>query len=297
MVTNLSTSRLIREVLTAAVVASAFVVTQSDAAPIGACVIAFGDSGGGNTASISYGTAPGLGSCTAGVTSTVTGAGQTSQGATFPNPNPVSVTAAGSSELVTGFGRATASLGTGTINVDALAVPQGAFPGVQGTGTGILFDTITFLLPGNMATAQVTLNAFLNGSSSSSTGGSGSNYGLSEVLDYGLGGFSWSASTAGFGPNPGFTGTFSNHSASGFNWQDTFQVVNGQTINVTFQAQANAFTQWSASVGTSVGLVVPDGVSFTSGSGQFLTNVPVPTASLLLGSAFAWLFTLRRRSL
>ncbi len=98
---------------------------------------------------------------------------------------------------MTGFGRATASLGTGTINVNALAVPQGAFPGVQGAGTGILFDTITFLLPGNIATAEVTLNAFLTGSAFDATGGSGSNFSLCEVLDYGLGGFNWGASTAG----------------------------------------------------------------------------------------------------
>ncbi len=92
MVTYSSTHRRIHEVLTATIVAAAFGVTPTDAAPIGACVTAFGDSGGGNTAAISYGTAPGLGRCTAGVTSAVTGAGQTSQGAPFPNPNPVSVT-------------------------------------------------------------------------------------------------------------------------------------------------------------------------------------------------------------
>ena len=269
----------------------------ASAQSVGICLTALGSGGSGNVGTVSYASTSGLGSCTAGFAASVTGVGSTSPGSLAPGLTSATLGASGTSsgpDSGTGVAQTTASLDRGSLGLFADASQHTGFQGVQATSTSNLFDVVTFHLAPPLVSAQVSLVAHLNALRTSPPGG-GSSFGLSTVLNAGAGGFAWSSNPSGFGPNPGATGTFTNQSASGFDWQSTIEVADGQTLAISFQAQANANTGWVVDGGANaarLSLFVPNGVSFTSSSAAFLTAVPEPDGMSLVGAGFVGLSVL-----
>ena len=222
--------------------------------PVG---LTFQDSGplNGNTATYSPGSAP------AGLT-------------TFKVAGAVTGTASGSSE-------ASANLQAGTVGAKAAS---NTFNG-SGSATAELYEDLTFFVTGG-GSRQITATSSLDGSIGSFANAN-SVSGLSYNMNFGASNFSYvsQGSQRGFAFNTGTpTGwdsfAFTNVTATGFDFTGKFTVSDGEKRS--FSQRLYLICQEGVACDFSktgrVGLQLPSGVSFSSGSGLFLQ--PPPTGAV-----------------
>jgi hypothetical protein len=235
--------------------------------PVG---VTFQDSGplNGNTATHSPGSAP------AGLT-------------TFKVAGAVNGTASGSSE-------ASANLQAGTVGAKAAS---NTFNGV-GNASAELYEDLQFFFTGG-GTRQVTATASLDGSIGSFANAN-SLTGLSYNMNFGTSNFSYvsQGSQLGFAFNTGTpTGwdsfSFTNVTETGFDFTGKFTINDGEKRSFSqrlYLICQDGVTCDFLNTGR-VGLQLPAGVSFTSGSGVFLQPpatgaVPEPASWAMMISGF-----------
>ena len=292
----------------------AALAAQAHAGAVGICML---DSGFGNgniseaqyaSAVVSAGCIPGFSSSlgTDGVVSpTSLGAGLTTGTLTLDQP----LTYGG-----TGVASSSASLDQGVLR--NYSDTQGGVGGCGGTCTttggrmiaeSLMSDNVHFTITDAASSAIVTLHAHLGGAITPE-GTSGDNY---NILDqFILGGSGCWGSATGLGAQPclsqnfGFlTSSFTNQSATGFDFTGTFQVTNGATdpffaaLNVDCQGGTNCDFSHTASFS----LTLPSDVTFTSDSGVLFSQNPVaatpePGMFGLAAMALLCMVVLRRRS-
>ena len=235
--------------------------------PVG---LTFEDSGplNGTTATHSPGSAP------AGLT-------------TFKVAGAVTGTASGSSE-------ASANLQAGTVGAKAAS---DTFNGV-GNASAELYEDLTFFVAGG-GSRQVTVTSSLDGSIGSFANAN-SLSGLSYNMNFGASNFSYvsQGSRLGFAFNTGTPAgwdsfSFTNVTETGFDFTGNFTVTDGERRS--FSQRLYLICQEGVTCDFSntgrVGLQLPAGVSFTSGSGVFLQPpatgpVPEPASWAMLISGF-----------
>ena len=273
--------------------------------------------GGANVSSATYSTAASTGCAPGFATSLVTGgsvsptslgAGLTTATLTVDQLMPFGGTAVSTS---------TASLDKGTLGV--YADTQGGTGGCGGTcvGTGgrstpeaLFDDTLDFTITDGAPSANVTIFAHLDGTIESQ-GLNTFSYSVTDQFRIGGGSVCWGSSggTApnGFGPcgsqNFGFVNpTFTNQTATGFDFSGTFSVTNGESsvLFAALQADCQNVALCDFSHTSALSLSLPSDVTFTSASGVLFTQsntaVPEPsTDALLLTVVFGIGLSARRR--
>ena len=275
-------------------------------------------SGGANVSNATYSTSastgcvPGFNSSLAtggSVSPTSLGAGLTTASLTVDQLMPFGGTAISTS---------TASLDNGTLSL--YADTQGGTGSCGGTcvGTGgrstpeaIFDDTLHFTITDGAPSAIVTIHAHLDGTIASE-GLNTFGYTLMDQFSLGGGSACWDSaggvSGSGFGlcgsQNFGFSNpTFTNQTATGFDFTGTFSVTNGEAsvLFAALQADCQNGAACDFSHTSTLSLSLPSDVTFTSASGvlftQSQTAVPEPSSSVpLLAAMFAIGLAARRRA-
>jgi hypothetical protein len=145
-----------------------------------------------------------------------------------------------------------------------------------------VYDTLFFNLPDGVLSAPITLRMNLDGT---------------------LVGFGFSNVSLSFGPNS--TGIVQEPGAEVFNHDFAVTTVVEQGVGyqahawINFQAlyDGSGFSEWNVLSTATASLILPEGVTFSSQSGVFLTQpVPLPAALWLLGSAIGFLGWVRRKA-
>lgn len=210
-----------------------------------------------------------------------------------------------------GSSAASADLGTGIVK----AIAKSDTFGSGGIGFAEVADDLTFAVAGG-GSEQIAIISHLDGSIGAFTT-TGSFSGLSYILNFGTtsniiyvsqgsqNGFVFSV-TGASGPTPsGWDSyTVSNVTATGFDFTGLLTISDGELRTVTQRLSLNCQegVDCDFSHTGSIALQLPPGVSFTSGSGVFLTSpttVPVPAswAMLVSGLGFGGSVARRRRTL
>jgi hypothetical protein len=169
-------------------------------------------------------------------------------------------------------------------------------------------DGLTFFVAGG-GSANVTLTYVYDGNLGSI--GTESSY-FSEIkyfigsadMDW-TGALNGTAGQVGTGETSGFnTFTYTNNTPSGFQFQGTFTVTNGESLPLFFSQEMNCGDGQICDFSDTgqMGLILPTGVSFTSNSGVFLTQsegstTPEPSSLMLMGLGIAALVCFSRRKL
>jgi hypothetical protein len=208
-------------------------------------------------------------------------------------------------------GSASGSLATGATHVlSTTAYINNVAESNVSTNIGMI-DGLTFSVAGG-GSANVTMTYVLDGSlgttnlveSSYSSEiqyfiGSADMVWTGQLTDMGL------APVVGTGNTSGFNSfTYTNNTISGFQFQGTFTVTNGESVQLFFSQQMNCNDGEICDFSNTgqMGLVLPTGTSFTSDSGVFLTQsegsaVPEPGSLLLMGLGIAAMGCFARRRL
>ncbi len=206
-----------------------------------------------------------------------------------------------------GSSAASADLGTGIVKVIAKSDTFGS----GGIGFAELDDDLTFAVAGG-GSEQIAVISHLDGSIGAFTN-SASLSGLSYILNFGTtsniiyisqgsqSGFAFSVAGAS-SPTPlGWDSyTVSNVTGTGFDFTGLLTISDGELRTVTQRLSLNCQegVDCDFSHTGSVALQLPPGVSFTSGSGVFLTSpttVPVPASWAMLVSGFGFVGGVARR--
>lgn len=272
--------------------------------------------GTGGTSSAEYATVS-FGGCSSGFSSSLqTGAilnpsslaaGLTNGTLSLTQPMPFGGTAVAT---------ATASLDQGVLRL--YADSQGGVGGCGGscttTGgqafpTALLVDTSHFSITDFASSAVGTFHAHLDGSIGLQSNAS-PNYSVNETWGFGPAGAigCWSSATGlGFGPclagNGGnwLTSSFSNQSATGYDFTGTFTITDGMSglfyATMQMNCQGGALCDFSNTA--SFSLTLPSDVQLTSDSGVLFTqpqsSAPEPGTIVVVGTALTIVGLLRRR--
>jgi hypothetical protein len=170
-----------------------------------------------------------------------------------------------------------------------------------------MMDALTFHVAGG-GSANVTLTYSLDGSLSFEPSVSGS---YAQSIEYFIGSadMDWTAANdntggsaqVGTGETSGFTSfTYANNTPSGFQFQGTFTVTDGEALNLFFAQgmQCNGDVTCDFENTGQMGLILPSNVSFSS-PGGFLqqsssSSAPEPGSLLLMGLGMAAVGCFRR---
>jgi|GEM_PF-4238359 len=245
-------------------------------------------SGYAGNGSADYATGPGISIYSSGGTQIT--AASTSNFRLTSQPLALGMTAGTLSS--TGSGATVSS--TADLSAGVLRVAAGAAGSARGIAGAQIKDNLSFqVLAGGSST--ITVTAHLDGSFLPILGG---NFGLSQSMGLGfgqgsfdeLGGRSNPTSPYYFGhsgasgntpPSGWLSYSFSNESASGFDFVGTLAVTDGQRMGLNFHLSTDC-TSAVCDFGNTgrVGLILPDNVTFTSDSGVFLTAGALPVAAI-----------------
>jgi len=171
----------------------------------------------------------------------------------------------------------------------------------------LMSDNVHFAITDTASSAIVTFHAHLGGALGSQAGSNTNNYNIQDQFILGGSGCWGSATGLGDGPcgsqNFGFlTSSFTNQSATGFDFTGTFQVTNGATdpffaaLNVDCSGGATCDFSHTAEFSLSL----PSDVTFTSDSGVLFSQTaavgtPEPGTFGLVAAAFLGVMVQRRR--
>jgi hypothetical protein len=224
------------------------------------------------------------------------------------SPNPALQTGGltnGTLDLTSGSGVANVSgnLATGATHIFSSTSAQNGPITESSTITNVgAMDGLTFSVAGG-GSANVTLTYSLDGNLSTNNTGS-----YSAEIKYFLGSadMDWTGATGsgvGTGETSGFTSfTYTNNTISGFQFQGTFSVTDGEALPLFFSQEMNCNTGSVCDFQNTgqMGLILPAGTSFTSNSGVFLTqqdgaSTPEPGSLLLIGLGMGAIAGLRCR--
>jgi hypothetical protein len=198
------------------------------------------------------------------------------------------------------------SLATGATHLYS-STALGNAPTESSTITNVgMIDGLTFSVPGG--SANVTMTYVYDGNLGA-TDPTEPSYSSEIKYFIGTADMDWTGASningtqVGTAETSGFnTFTYTNNTASGFQFQGTFTVTNGESLQLFYLQTMNCnFGQVCDFSNTGqMGLVLPTGVSFTSDSGLFLTQsegsaVPEPGSLLLVGLGIAALGCFGRR--
>lgn len=208
---------------------------------------------------------------------------------------------------------ATASIDQGALHL--YADSQGTLIGCGGTclGTGgsafpeaLFDDTLHYTITDAAPSAVGTFHAHLDGSIGLE-GGNG-NYSLTDSFIFGPGSGCWGSQT-GLTPGPcgsqnygWLTSSFSNQTATGFDFTGTFSITDGSSglFLAALQLGCSGGALCDFSNTASFSLTVPSNVTWTSDSGVLFSQqqsaVPEPATFGIAGLALAALGILKRRS-
>jgi hypothetical protein len=275
----------------------AALAAQANAGPVGICILSGAYGGGSVVSTAQYASAAGVGGCAGGFnTSIVTGG----------SVNPTTL-AAGLTAATLTVTQST-NLGGDSVAISTADLGQGilrdfANGRVRATAESVFSDNLHFTVT-NASSATLTLHAHLDGQLGLS--GNSPNYSILEQFGLGGSGCWGSATGLGFQPclsqNFGFlTSSFTNQSATGFDFTGTFQVTNGATdpFFAALQIDCSGGATCNFSNTASFSLTLPSNVTFTSDSGVLFTqtsSTPEPATFGVAGAALLCVGALRRRS-
>ncbi len=198
-----------------------------------------------------------------------------------------------------GVADVSASLGTGATHLYS-STAFGNAPTESSTITNIgMIDGLTFFVPGG-GSANVTMTYVYDGNLGA-TDPSEPSYSSEIKYFIGSADMDWTGASningtqVGTAETSGFnTFIYTNNTASGFQFQGTFTVTNGESLQLFYTQEMNCNTGQVCDFSNTgqMGLVLPTGVSFTSDSGVFLTQsegsaAPEPGSLLLMGLGIA----------
>jgi len=254
-----------------------------------------------------------LGSQTPGIISTLTSPGSNLTYSPDPAPGGLSSVALNLSSYGSQMD-VSASMATGTTHMYAYSIGDNV-PGPDGVATDdsstIQFDdNLTFSVAGG-GSDTITFDFALDGNIGNSTGpGFGNAWSMAAEQNFGAGFMNWQ-SGAGFssGNTPLTAGwnafSFTNNTQTGFNFTGTLTVTNGEVVPIQFLQVVDCGdgTICDYSNTAQMSLILPSDVTYTSASGVFLTQSPVPPSAvpepssmLLFGSVLLGLGgTVKRR--
>ena len=292
----------------------AAIATQAHAGAVGICLLPSDFGIGGNT-SAEYATG-GAGNCVNGfstslgsngvVSPTSLAPGLTTATLTLTQPMPFGGNAVAST---------TASLDQGVLrdssNTNGVVGGCGGTcttTGGRATAESLMSDNVHFTITDGALSAIVTLVAHLDGTIAMEAGANDQSYNISDQFI--LGGSACWESISGLGDGPcgsqnfGFlTSSFSNQSATGFDFTGTFQVTNGTTdpFFAALQTDCSGGTNCDFSNTASFSLSLPSDVTFTSDSGVLFSQsgvvaTPEPGTLGALTAAFLGVIVRKRRS-
>ena len=179
------------------------------------------------------------------------------------------------------------------------AVAVSSVDGKQADGSfgGEIRDHITFDLPDGLATATITavfdIAGVLSASRDSSTGGLLlQSWDINGALTFGSG----NASGGGILlSQPDFDALFVRQLTAEVLVSDGVPVFVSAKLSATLRANAGGMLfDFNAADSNKLSFIMPDGTTFQSASGAFLTAVPLPASVWLFITAAAGLFRLRR---
>ena len=292
----------------------AALAAQAHAGAVGICLSDSGF-GNGNISNAQYATAVVSAGCIPGFSSGLGSDGVVSPTSLAPGLTTATLTL---TQPLTfggnGVASSTASLDQGVLR--DYSDTQGGLGGCGGTCTttggrmiaeSLMSDNLHFTITGPASSAIVTFHAHLDGGIGLEAGAAPNYNILDEFI---LGGVGCWGSATGLGAQPclsqnaGYlTSSFSNQSATGFDFTGTFQVTNGATdaflaaLNV--DCSGGVLCDFSNTAAFS--LTLPSNVTFTSDSGVLFSQNPVaatpePGMFGLAAMALLCMVVLRRRS-
>jgi len=292
-----------RTVLSAVAVCAAQLASATTPPPPGVGIYldnALLTSGYAGNGSASYATGPGISIYSSG--GTQIDVASTSNFRLTSSPIALGVTTGTLSSTGTGSTGAVASVSsTADLSAGVLRAFVGASSGGRGIAGAQMKDNLTFqVLAGG--TSSITVTAHLDGSFMPNEL---RNYGLSQSMNlsfFGQASFSQVAGkvnptspyyfgnngASGYSPPSGWQSySFSNQSASGFDFVGTLAVTDGQRMGLNFNLGVDC-QEAVCDFGSTgrIGFILPSNVRFTSDSGVFLTAGAIPepeTWALMLG--------------
>jgi len=294
----------------------AALAAQANASPVGICLTNSGF-GNGNISTAQYATAVVSAGCIPGFSSSLGSDGVVNPTSLAPGLTTATLTL---TQPMTFGGNAVAT-STASLNQGVLRDNSDTAGGLGGCGgtcttTGgraiaesAMSDNLHFTITNGASSAIVTFHADLDGTIGLEAGSNANNYNIMDEFILGGSGCWGSATGLGFQPcgsqNFGFlTSSFTNQSATGFDFTGTFQVTNGATDG--FFAALNVDCQGGAACDfsntASYSLSLPSNVTFTSDSGVLFSQTgttaatPEPGTFGAVGVALLGAVALLRRS-
>jgi hypothetical protein len=288
----------------------AVLAAHAHAGPIGICLVS-SDTGTSNSSAL-YATAIVQAGCVPGFTSSIGPGGAV---------NPTSLaggltTATLSVSQLMPFGGTAVATSTASLNQGVLrdySDSEGSVGGCGGsctttggtsTAESLMSDNIHFTITNGASSAIVTMHAHLDGVIGFE-GTTAQNYNIQDSFT--LGGTSCWESLTGLGisqctSSNFLTSSFSNQSASGFDFTGTFQVTNGVTdpFNASLQTSCQGGALCDFANTASFSLSLPSNVKFTSDSGVLFSSASTATPEvgtfLMAGVTLLGVGLFRRRN-
>ncbi len=250
--------------------------------------------------------------------------GGTSSGTTDTTGTATNAVADTSDTFISSFGPVSsvehgeANLATGTEKASEFDTgkSQTVFGSDGGNGQGLFSDTLHFTVQGATSTTHTpitvtwTETGHMQGSGSDPFQGASQAFGPLATLSssVNLGGSAQVNIALDDGQNNDTTGYVSGSNSGGGNfstltpnlvvWTDVFMLVGAtEDMPAVMTLQLNGHAGADSSYASSVSLALPAGVSFTSDSGLFLSQVPEPTSLALLAGFGGLLLNRRSRKL